>query len=56
MKIKDAVKVLKEHNKWRRGDTDNQTEPYILGAAIDTIVLYFDKVSYKNKNKYLTDL
>ena len=41
MQLKQAVKILKEHNEWRR-DNDNITLPITtpkdLGIAIDVIV------------------
>ena len=45
MKIDKAVKILEDHNKWRR---DNNvpamyppTNSQFLGLAIDTVVEYF---------------
>ena len=49
MKIKDAVKILKRHNGWRRGEIEEQTDPVILGAAIDTIIVYFGKHEDQSK-------
>lgn len=46
MKIKQATKVLSDHNIWRRGGKGKMTEPKELGIAIDTIVAY-----HKQSNK-----
>jgi len=46
MKIKKAIKILKKHNKWRRGKGNTQTNPTKLGIAIDTITKH-----YKNEIK-----
>lgn len=41
--LKAAVKLLKRHNKWRRGAEIEPTYPTELGLAIDTIVKYFER-------------
>lgn len=39
MLIPDAIEILKNHNKWRRGDDSiKMVNPTILGKAIDTVV------------------
>ena len=39
MKLQKALKILEDHNKWRRGDDNYQmTHPTELGKAIDTII------------------
>lgn len=43
MRIEDAIKVLGDHNKWRRydgpiGEGPKATDPKVLGEAIDTVV------------------
>jgi len=44
MEVKNAIKVLKSHNKWRRGLMEEQTQsPKVIGEAIDTIVEHFEK-------------
>ena len=43
--LKAAVKLLKRHNKWRRGAEIEPTYPTDLGLAIDTIVKYFEQYS-----------
>ena len=44
MEIKNAIKVLKSHNKWRRGLIDEQTQPpKVIGQAIDTVIRNFEK-------------
>ena len=50
MKLKQAVEILKKHNKWRRGDENiTQPAPSQLGIAIDMVVSEFkDKEAYKS--------
>jgi len=44
MEVKNAIKVLKSHNKWRRGLLEEQTQSAkVIGEAIDTIVDHFEK-------------
>lgn len=41
--IKSAINVLKEHNKWRKGDDSiKPTDPTELGNAIDLIVNFVE--------------
>ncbi len=38
MKVEDAIKLLRDHNKWRRGDeTLEMAHPTQLGIAIETV-------------------
>lgn len=50
MELQKAIKILEEHNEWRRDDSDEPTikmaNPKELGIAIDTIVKH-----YKKENK-----
>lgn len=42
METATAVKILEDHNKWRRGDDDMEmADPKQLGEAIDFIVSQF---------------
>ena len=45
MKIKEAVQILEDHNKWRQDDTIPSTYEYSsprkITEAINTIVSYF---------------
>lgn len=42
MTLQEAVTLLENHNKWRRGDdTLGMVEPKDLGMAIELIVEYF---------------
>ena len=46
MEIKDAVKILKQHNEWRRGNTDNDEmviSAKTIGVAIDTLTEHFER-------------
>lgn len=59
MTLKEAIEVLRRHNKWRRGDDSvPETNPTTLGLAIDTIIKDFDEgyfttdVFLKPENKY----
>lgn len=45
MKIEEAIAILKQHNKWRRGADILMTDPKILGEAIDCVVDYFADIS-----------
>ena len=41
MTLQEAVAILENHNKWRRGDdTLEMAEPKYLGIAIDLITEY----------------
>lgn len=42
MTLPEAVKILKEHNSWRRCDDSEMISPKILGIAIDLIVEYLE--------------
>jgi hypothetical protein len=43
MTIQEAVALLENHNKWRRGDdTLEMADPKELGIAIDLMVEYFN--------------
>lgn len=43
MTLQEAVAILENHNKWRRGDdTIKMAEPKELGIAIDLIVEHFN--------------
>lgn len=39
MTVKQAIKVLKKHNKWRRGGEGKQLDPKQVGEAIDVAVV-----------------
>ena len=44
MNIKQAVKILEMHNKWRRDTKDKgypMADPKELGKSIDLVVAYF---------------
>ena len=44
MEIKNAIKILKSHNKWRRGLLDEQAQsPKVIGQAIDSVIRNFEK-------------
>ena len=38
MKIKEAIKILERHNKWRRGAEMPMENPEKLGEAIDVAI------------------
>ncbi len=42
MTIKQAIKVLKKANKWRRGGKGNQPDPKELGEAIDVAIVMLE--------------
>lgn len=42
MTLPQAIQILKDHNKWRRGDnTIPMTNAIHLGDAIDTVIYYY---------------
>lgn len=43
MNQQQAVKILKQHNAWRRGDEIPQLDPKDVGEAIDTAVRLLSK-------------
>jgi hypothetical protein len=52
MNIEDAIKILEDHNEWRRGKgTHSMTNPTELGIAIDTIIRHFKKSKIDKKIK-----
>ena len=42
MTVKQAIKVLKKHNKWRRGGRGSQQDPKIIGEAIDVAIVMME--------------
>jgi hypothetical protein len=42
MNIKQAVKALKQFNKWRRGADIKISDPKTIGIAIDTILEFVE--------------
>ena len=42
MTLPEAIKILKSHNAWRRGDDSDMTNPTKLGIAIDLIVEHLE--------------
>ena len=52
MTLQEAVDILENHNKWRRGDDNiDQTNPTKLGIAIDLIVAHFNKPDKSKKQQ-----
>jgi hypothetical protein len=43
MEVKEAVKILKHHNKWRKGADIKMVDPKTLTEAIETIVKTYEK-------------
>tara|TARA_R110000851_G_scaffold280963_1_gene434330 strand:- start:164 stop:340 length:177 start_codon:yes stop_codon:yes gene_type:complete len=41
MKLTEAIKILENHNKWRRDNTGELTmaNPTLLGKAIDAVLI-----------------
>ena len=57
MKLKQAIKILKDHNTWRRFDgvsdlpiesDPKMAHPRDLGIAIDTVVSHFESKNIVN--------
>jgi hypothetical protein len=47
MLIKEAISILDEHNKWRRGADDiHQQDPVKVGLAIDKLVSKMRKIMF----------
>ncbi len=44
MNLPEAIRILTEHNAWRRGAEIPMQSPYLLGAAIDVILLTLNKI------------
>ena len=42
MTVKQAIKVLKKHNNWRRGGRGGQQDPKIIGEAIDVAIVMIE--------------
>ena len=43
MKIKQAIQILKDHNQWRQGDSDQEMiHPKLITQAIETVIEYFN--------------
>lgn len=57
MTLQEAVKLLENHNKWRRGDdTLEMVEPKDLGIAIDLIVEHFNFEEKMTQNQILAEI
>ena len=51
MTLKEAIGVLRRHNRWRRGDDSiPETNPTTLGLAIDTIVFTYEDGFFSEYN------
>ena len=48
MKLDEAIKVLSQHNEWRRGNESEMQTPELIGKAIDIVV---NDYCEKNGNK-----
>jgi hypothetical protein len=46
-----AFKILRAHNKWRRGGKGKMTDPTLLGEAIDVVCQY-----QNDTNKAISEL
>ena len=42
MTVKQAIRVLKKHNNWRRGGRGSQQDPKIIGEAIDVAIVMME--------------
>ena len=49
MEIQQAIKILRYHQKWRRGALIEMLDPKDIGEAIDVILGYFKKEEKKWK-------
>lgn len=48
MTVKQAIRVLKKHNNWRRGGYSHPQDPKIIGEAIDVAIVMME-VSLKTE-------
>lgn len=55
IQIKQAIDILKTHNRWRRGDIDDETNPTKLGIAIDIIISHLEIEKSKEKFELLRE-
>ena len=44
---KQAIKVLKKHNNWRRGGRASQQDPKKIGEAIDVAIVMMEAMIVK---------
>lgn len=60
MTIKQAIKTVESHNKWRRGGNGKMSDPKLLGEALDALLIVakdyltiydMDKVNIKPNQK-----
>jgi hypothetical protein len=42
MEINEAIKILKDHNEWRKGGVSLMVNPSELSNAIDTVVNFVE--------------
>ena len=47
MTVKQAIKVLKKHNNWRRGGRASQQDPKKIGEAIDVAIVMMEAMLVK---------
>ena len=47
MTVKQAIKVLKKHNNWRRGGYSHPQDPKIIGEAIDVAKEVLKGIDFK---------
>jgi len=53
MHIEKAIKILHQHNLWRRGAEIEPFSPSVIGEAIDTVVdHYMMRKTAQNANRY----
>jgi len=48
MDNKECIKILKQHNAWRRGGDGKMTEPKLIGEAMDYAVKALEDDKYKS--------
>ena len=41
MNIDEAIKIIEEYNKWRRGAGTEMLDPKKIGEALDTVVCFY---------------
>jgi hypothetical protein len=51
MTIKQAIKILKTHNKWRRGAEIKNYTPAEIGEAIDVLIIHCENENIPKNNQ-----
>jgi hypothetical protein len=50
MKLDEAVNILRDYNRWRRGEESPQPDPKEVGEAIDMVLASFSECTCTTDN------